>query len=237
MNVPGSRRLLLLALLLLAGLLPAACGEPERPTIQLYRAIHAGDLDQIKRHLYWGTDINRPDADGDYPLHVAARRGRVVIARTLLEQGAAMEVRNREGQTPLEVALLEGRTQLAEVLVTRGAAVDPQALLFLLVGQGVTDRDSLALVLRLGADLQTPDATGSPVLHQAILRQDLLLAKRLIALGAEVNAPDAAGRTPLALAADSRDLRALLEPQGARLEVAPPSFSTPSKEYPGGRNH
>jgi ankyrin repeat protein len=197
------------------------CSEPEQPTINLYRAIHAGDLDQIKRHLFWETDINAPGVDGDYPLHVAARRGRVVIAGELLDHGADLRVRNGAGQTPLQVALIEGKTQLAEVLMRAGAGETPQDLLFMLARSGVSDRDSLDLVVKAGADVDKPNQIGATALHVAVSSGYLLVVKRLIALGADVNAPDRDGRTPLAIAtADGRrDIIALLEPFGARLEA------------------
>jgi ankyrin repeat protein len=209
------------AWLVVAALLVSACSEPQKPTINLYRAIHAGDLDQIKRHLYWGTDVNRPGADGDYPLHVAARTGRVIIARELLEQEADVNARNAAGQTPLQVALAEGKTQLAGVLVEAGAADDLQGLLFLLAQSGVSDRDSLEFLASRGVDVNARNDAGATPLHLAVSNNRLLVAKRLIGLGADVNATDGDGRTPLAIAtAEGRaDIVALLEPFGARLDA------------------
>jgi hypothetical protein len=204
----------------LAGLLLFGCSEPQEPTINLYRAIHTGDLDQIKRHLYWDTQINQAGPNGDYPLHVAARRGRVVIARELLKNGAAVNQENADGRTPLQVALIAGKTQLAKVLVAEGAKDDPQELLFLLVEAGVSDRDSLDFVVGLGANVNAPNQAGSPALHLAVAGNRVLLVKRLITLGADINAADAAGRTALAIAASAGlgDIVALLEPFGARME-------------------
>ncbi|MEA3276859.1 MAG: ankyrin repeat domain-containing protein [Pseudomonadota bacterium] len=204
----------------LATLLLVGCSEPARPTINLYRAIHAGDLDQIKRHLYWGTDVNQPDPHGELALHVAARRSRVVIARELLKHGANVNGENRQGQTPLHVALVNGKTQVAGVLVDNGAADDPQALLFGLVGEGVDDRDSLDFLIKRGADVDARNDAGASPLHLAVSEGHLLLAKRLIDQGADVNLPDGTGRTPLAMATsnDDRDIVTLLERFGARLE-------------------
>lgn len=207
----------LLALLLATALLLAGCEKPQQPTINLYAAIHVGDLDQIKRHIFWGTDVNQPGPDGDYPLHVAARRGRVVITGELLGAGARMDVTDRDGLTPLHRALAEGKTQVAEVLFQQGAAQSPQELLDALVRGGVSDRDSLRLLVGRGADVDALGSDGQAPLHLAAERGDHLLAKRLIDLGADVNLPDAGGRTPLAIAQalGHRDTVAVLERFGA----------------------
>lgn len=187
--------------LLLLGLLTilTGCGEPPKPTVNLYRAVHVGDLDQIKRHLFWGTDINQPGADGDYPLHVAVSMGRVAIARELLRHGAETDVRDRDGRTPLHVALLNGKVPAAKLL--RGHSDDDlQRLLFDLVRTEHADRDTLAFLLDQGVDLNAADPRGELPLHIAVAAGNVKLAKRLITAGADVNQADAAGDTPMALA-------------------------------------
>ena len=210
----------ILTALALSALLLGGCSEPPRPTINLYRAIHGGDLDQIKRHIYWGTDINQADPQGDNPLHVAARRGRVIIARELLKNGADPNARNQAGQTPLEVALTGGRTQLAGVLIQEGAEDDPQKMLFVVVRAGVDDRDSLELLTSRGADVDAKDEMGIAPLHLAVDEGSRLLTKRLIDLGADVNRPDEAGRTALFIATENgnKPIIDLLVRFGARAE-------------------
>jgi ankyrin repeat protein len=215
--------LCLLPVLALTTLLLTACSEPPQPTINLYRAVHAGDLDQIKRHLYWGTDVNQPDPDGDYPLHVAARRGRVVIAQTLLDHGADANVRDLAGSTALEVALTHGKTQVAQVLVKEGATDDPQQLLFELAREGISDRDSLKFLIGRGAAVNAKDEHGDTPLHIAVRNDRLQLTKRLLDQGADVNLPDAEGHTPLEIAQtnENRDITRELERFGAKLRSTP----------------
>lgn len=215
----------LLLLVLLAPLLHG-CGETPQPTISLYRAIQVGDLDQIKRHVRGGTDLNQVDPNGDLPLHVAARAGQVSIARELASHGADLEARNRAGQTPMELALAHGKTKVAELLLDQGVQLDPQAALVDLVSQGVSDRDVFDFLIRRGADTNRADPQGEAPLHLAIRLGHLESARRLLQRGADVNRPDGMGRTPLALAqaqdpkvSQTRDIMATLRQYGAQ----PPS--------------
>lgn len=210
--------LVLLLLGSLLSLLGTACGKPPEPSLSLYRAIQLGDLNQIQRHLYWGTDVNQTDPAGDTPLHVAARQGEVAIAEILLGGGARLEVQDRQGHTPLQVALRSGKVEVAQLLVRRGAVVDANALLFALVRDGLFDRDALAYLRRLGANLNALDAGGLRPLHIAATRGDLLQCKRLIALGADLNLPDANGKTALQIATEEGhpDISELLRRYGAQ---------------------
>jgi len=213
------------AALALSVLLLAACSEPPPPTINLYRAIQGGDLDQVKRHIYWGTDIDRADPRGEPLLHAAIRGGRLIIARELLKKDADLNATNRMGETPLQVALVAGKTQLADMLIEAGATDDLQALLFVLVRAGVDDRDSLAFLTRRGADVDAEDQSGATPLHLAVSNGQRLLTKRLIDLGAHVDTPDSSGRTPLSIATENgnRPIIDLLKRFGARAEPTTPT--------------
>jgi hypothetical protein len=189
-----------LAMAVVAMLLLPACDQRAPPTLELFRAVELGDLNQIKRHLRSGTDINQPDAAGDLPLHLAARMGKVGIVHELARHGADLSARDGAGRTAMELALLNGKTQVAEALIEDGAPLDPQASLVALVTAGVSDRDSVDLLMRQGADLNRPDAAGQPPLHQAVALGHLKTVQRLLQRGARVNQTDAQGMTPLTVA-------------------------------------
>jgi ankyrin repeat protein len=209
--------LLRILLILVAAALLSGCDEPPQPTVNLYHAVHSGDLDQIKRHLFWKTDINRPGPDGSYPLHVAVSRGRVVIARELLSHGARLDARDSLGRTPLHVALANGKIQTAELLLQQGADDDLQALLFDLASEQTLDRDSIELLKSRGVDLNATDPEGRTPLHRTVAAANLKLAKHLISAGADVNLTDSGGKTALEIAEDQGEptLVTLLEQYGA----------------------
>ena len=198
-------------------LLSAGCAEPDPPSISLYRAVHAGDLDQLDRHIHWGADLNKANPDGEMPLHVAARRGRVAITRLLIRHGADRNIANGEGRTPMYVALMAGRTQVAELLREHGAALDADDLLHEVARNGIADRDVVEFLIRHGGDINNADASGSTPLHTAVDRGFRVVSKFLIAQGADVNALNRNGDPPLKLAMekDNADLIDLLKRNGA----------------------
>jgi uncharacterized protein len=227
--------------LLITALALGGCGGPPAPSISLYRAIQVGDLDQIKRHIHWGTDLNQPDANGDLPLHVAARAGQVSIARELASNGAHLEARDRAGQTPMDLALAHGKTKVAELLLDYGASLDPQAALVDLVVRGSSDRDAFDFLIRRGADTNRANPQGETPLHLAIRLGHLETVRRLLQRGADVNRPDPSGRTPLLLAqgldpsvSPARDILATLRQYGARPPDESPAPGSDSTAIPTG---
>lgn len=188
------------ALAALLALPLTSCDEPAKPTVSLYRAVHLGDVDQINRHIFWRTDLNAPDSDGNTPLHVAVAQGQVTIVRQLLRSGADPSARDAQGRTPLHVALANGKVAAARLLLDYDADDDLQALLFALVAAGSIDRDALALLITRKVDLNAFGPDGQTALHMAVAARDVRVATRLITAGADVNRADANGVRPLTLA-------------------------------------
>ncbi len=203
----------LLTLITLAG-----CSQPDEPTLPLYLAVQRGDINQIERHISWGSDINQLDKDGELPLHVAARKGRYVVVKLLLTHGAEVNAQDSQGNTPISAALLTGRTQVAELLKKKGATIEVDSLLALMVLNHVTDRDVLALLLRWQANIDHLTASGETPLGIAISGSDLKMVKLLIRNGAGVNTPNKANLSPLEIAESTKnsDIIRLLLKNGAQ---------------------
>ena len=189
----------LLTVLLLA-LGSIGCAEPDRPTISLYLALQRGDIDQIKRHIHWGTDINEIDPDGRRPLHVVAENGRVVQVELLLAHGAEVNALDRSNRTALQRAILAGRTQVADLLLRQGAELSPNELLLDAAREGSQDRDVVNWLVGHGADLETRGTDGDTPLLISVRANNHRLARHLIDQGADVNVRDAKGISALELA-------------------------------------
>ena len=196
-------KFLLLTLIFLAAL--TGCSDPDKPSISLYLAIEREDINQIERHIFWGSDLNKTNIDGQTPLHVAATQGSYIVVKLLVEKGADPDIVDREGLTPLGRAALNGRTQIIEYLIGHGAKNDPDQLLELVVRSGVTDRDIIPMLQRYGANLDHRNGNGQTPLSIAIANGDRVVVKHLIQNGADVNQADGEGKTPLELARNQGD--------------------------------
>ncbi|PJL01898.1 hypothetical protein B9Y76_05805 [Stenotrophomonas maltophilia] len=85
-----------------------------------------GNLDGVEACLRMQAEPNVPDANGETPLHLAARHGHPGIVRRLIEAGADPALGNPRGETPLHVAAQHKRAQCCLELMAAGA--DPGQL-------------------------------------------------------------------------------------------------------------
>jgi ankyrin repeat protein len=114
-------------LLLDLGANPNASGAGEHGP--LYRVANAGSprceadgLAIVELLIARGADVDWPSGPGRCtPLHMAARRGHVALARSLIKAGANLESRDSKGETPLRRAVNCSRQEMASLLVSEGA--------------------------------------------------------------------------------------------------------------------
>lgn len=199
-----------------------ACGEPEPPTISFYLAIQRGDINQVERHIYWNTDINQLDRDGNYPLQVAAARGDIITVKLLLKNNVAVNATNPGGRSALDDAVLGGRIQVADLLLENGAKLEPDRLLLLAAQTGNTGRELVDYLVSKGANTEVLDENGDTPLLIAIRQDNHRLARHLVRQGADVNVIAGDGRSALAIAGELNEqeiVRMLLQ-SGAVVETS-----------------
>ena len=93
----------------------------------LHAAITAQDLNQVRKLLREGIDVNQKDNDGDTPLHLASAMGQLETVRLLIENGAEVDLQDGwdlRGRTPLHRAVIGGHIDVIRVLVRAGADVN-----------------------------------------------------------------------------------------------------------------
>jgi ankyrin repeat protein len=75
--------------------------------------------------LEHGADPNVPDGVGNYPVHIAARKGREATMRLLLDHGADVNALDESQERPLAMAAVFQREQgLLQLLIDHGARVN-----------------------------------------------------------------------------------------------------------------
>ena len=173
------------------------CSEPPRATISIHEAAKTGNVDQLKRHIYWGADVNSVisnDAlpivitfrdntiqltNGVAPLHHAVGFGRSEIVQLLLKNGADVNKLSTAGYAPIHIAAINGSTRIAQTLIENGADVN------------------IAVHMSVSGDEEISDVEGYTPLIMAATTNNIEMLRLLDNSGADVNAVSSNGITPL----------------------------------------
>ncbi len=158
------------------------------PTMSLWDAVSEGNAAQVKAHIYHKTDINIKEADGQTPLHIAARVNRVEIARLLLAHGARVNEEDVYGKTPLFGAARMGSREMIELLTAHGADInarnsDGWTPLHLVACFG--QKEAVELLIAKGANIHAKDKAGRTARQVAVDRRNLAVAEVLRKAGAK----------------------------------------------------
>ncbi|MDR2372349.1 MAG: ankyrin repeat domain-containing protein, partial [Puniceicoccales bacterium] len=166
-------------------------GEPP-----LNYAVSSGILEAVRIFLNNGADVNRGNAFGVTPLHVAMysdNLNRFEIAELLLKKGANPNAKNNDGHTPLMI-LVDRISELTEryyrFVMQQDPTFDPSSEI---------DRCSKIPELLINHDANTDiqDNQGNTALLRAISFRypSFELVRNIIKLGADVNIPNNNGET------------------------------------------
>jgi ankyrin repeat protein len=145
----------------------------------LQRAADAGNVDEVRRLLASGVNVDVRSESDWTALHVASDRGLVDVARVLLEHGASVKSRDKDGHTPLHLTGCEG-----------SGRAQPKATE---IGRNGVAR----LLLEHGADPNAADGFGNTPLHNAINSDDVDLVSLLLEHGADPERKNSEGSSPM----------------------------------------
>ncbi|MEP6939298.1 MAG: ankyrin repeat domain-containing protein [Rudaea sp.] len=168
------------------------------------RDSHQGRPDAVMTLLTNGADPRCVDAEGNTPLHYAARAAQPVVAALLCDAGAPIDATNHEGLTPLAIASAAGKCDSVRFLLERRANPQverSQPALVAAAGMADEDPDLIKLLLKHKAQVNARDTMGRSALISAALHDNPDIAGVLLKAGADVNATDDRGTTALMEAA------------------------------------
>ena len=202
----------LLRALIERGIDPNAAHGGMTPLLAATRDSWHGRPEAVMTLLANGADPRARDADGNTPLHHAARSSDPGVAALLRDAAAEIDALNGEGMSPLGIACAAGNWRLARFLLERGAKTEPvegQPVLLAAAGTEDDDPAGVQLLLRHKARIDTRDMRGRSALHEAAAAGHAGICSALLAAGADPHGRDGEGRTPLLDAARGASLPAL----------------------------
>ena len=109
-----------LLLTTIAAVALVGCG----PSMSIYEAAEAGNIETVKQHLDAGADANTTTIDGWTPLHVAKAKE---IADLLIAKGPNLNAEANGGSTPMHSAAYFGQKEIVELLIAEGVVVNATA--------------------------------------------------------------------------------------------------------------
>lgn len=159
---------------------------------------------------YGGIDVNTPVASGQqWPLHIAALRGRTDMCELLLARGATVDCADARVATPLHLSV---DVDVTSLLLHRGAdidAADRSGTTALHRAAAKGNARMAEHLLQHGATVHAKDAQGETPFRVAVDNGHLQLAASLLAVGAAIDAQDNCGFTAVHECAHMGQLDAL----------------------------
>ena len=201
----------------------------------LHQAVSEGNKTAVELLIAAGADKNAKGRFGWSPLHEAVKLTRDDV-ELLLNNGAAMEVRDDQGKTPLHMAVGDGDNSIdiIELLMSSYADIttrdsDGHTLLHTAAASNSSVGTAITILKHQGPGKNARDMDGQTPLHVAAATGNLEVASLLLFSGANVEAEDCEKQTPLHVAAryGHSNMARLLVLEGANKAARDDEHQTP----------
>ncbi len=145
------------------------------------------------------NDFIEKNAEGETPLHVAAKHGQLETAKVLMNDDT-ITVYNDHGQIPLHCAAGNNQHDVMSLLLMRLDFINipsKEHKTALQIAVESNHREAVILLLQHGADINASNKDDETPLHSALIKNQYELAKLLINHGANLMMASAAGKKPI----------------------------------------
>ena len=187
-----------------AGVSVANSGYEGRMPLLL--AAKGGHVNCLELLLLNGAGVNMADNLGNTALIRASKSGHADCVELLIKSGADVNMKSSHGLTALMEALLLPDVDCVKILIKGGADVHIKNAFgetaIALASKYRYSANVLESLIVAGADVNSEDISGRPVIISAISKcseRDLIF---LLSSGADVNSLDTSNNTPLIVAAE-----------------------------------
>ena len=200
----------------------------------LWTAAHSGHADVVATLLTANASVDKPNENGDTPLHAACQSGHVEVVAQLLAAKASVAHHSTMGRAPLHVAAGHGYTDVVTTLLAANAKVNdigmPDGItpLYMACQEGRAAIVAQLLAANATANTATCEYRFTP-LHIAVQLGNTEIASLLLSANAAVDPVSTTGATPLLLACQHgrTEIAKALLASGAAVEQTNNQGATP----------
>jgi hypothetical protein len=140
-----------------------ALAQQQRGTQNIHQAIINGEIDQVKKLLSNGVDVNFKNRMSRTPLHTAMIFDKWEIADLLISMNADLNASENQGRTPLYIAVEKGQLKYVELFLAKKVEVNTVARggqNALTLARNNQNKEMEELLLKNGAEEPVLDMEG-----------------------------------------------------------------------------
>jgi len=177
-------------------------------TDELFAAAASADIDEMRRALAAGANVNYGNRYGETPLCVAASKGNTVAVRVLLAAGALPDLTGSDQLTALSWAIFSNHQSTVRALIDGGANVrvllQNRQTVLMKAAESLDDAELVRYLLGQGIDVNATDTLGQTALMLAAEANHISDVKALLKAGADPSLHDRRGRAAADFAHDRK---------------------------------